>query len=64
MKKVVELYALNLLVREVIVFLWSTIVYNIFIDTDVVPTGVSVPTGVTICSQLTIERGNSIFIVN
>ena len=47
--------------REVIVFLWSIIVYNIFIDTDVATTGHG---GSTMCSDFTKERGNSTFPVN
>ena len=51
----------------------STIVYNIFIDTNVatIATGVTIwysPTGqgytTIICTQLTKERGNSTFLVN
>ena len=41
MDEVLDLHVLNLLKREVIVVLWSTIVYNIFIDTDVAPTEVT-----------------------
>ena len=57
----VELYALNLLIRDVKVVLWSTIVYKVFIDTDVAPTGQD---GSTICTDLTKKRGNSTFLVN
>ena len=39
---------------EKIVILWSNMVYNIFIDTDVAPTGVtSGQDGSTICTDLT-----------
>ena len=47
--------------REVIVVLWSTIVYNIFIDTDVATTGQG---GSTMCTDFTKKRGNSTFLVN
>ena len=50
--------------REVIVVLWSIIVYNIFIDTDVATTGVSIGQGgSTICTDVTIyiETGFSTF---
>ena len=47
--------------REVIIVLWSIIVYNIFIDTDVATTGQG---GSTMCTDFTKERGNSTFLVN
>ena len=59
--EVLDLHTLSLLMREVIVVLWSTIVYNIFIDTDVATTGQG---GSTICTDFTKDRGNSTFLVN
>ena len=67
MDEILDLQALSLLMREVIIVLWSTIVYNIFIDTDVATTGQG---GSTMCTNFTKEtdftkeRGNSTFLVN
>ena len=59
MDEVLDLHVLNLLKREV------TIVYNIFIDTDVAPTEVLNGQGCrTICTQLANKRGNSCFMIN
>ena len=55
--KILDLHELNLVMREVIVVLWPIIVYNIFIDTDVATTGVSIGQGgSTICTDVTIYR--------
>ena len=61
MDEVLDLHVLNLLKREVTAVSWSTIVYNIFIDTDVVPIGFTRQVTRSTRTQITNERGNNCF---